>query len=429
MKTTQINSALPVPKRIVFVVGLLFSLSLASCHQESEVIAPGQPGQTPTETPLPAGAITPVATPQEGISTATIGPAGGIIESIDKRIRVHVPAGALTTSQVISVQPLSQNHCPLGTGQAYRLLPHGLTFAKAATLTIQYHNQDVKGTTPQLLRIAYQTNKGHWQSPATTGIDTLAHTISVQTTHFSDWGLFQTMTISPDQAFISPGEHVKLNVLQVPLTKYGDELLVPIPTRIESQYVEKWALQGEGSLVHQHNTGDYYAPAHIPATNPAAVTVFLNKSVTMDGKVFKDLRLVANVLVAPEGISIQVSGGKWETYQGGAGITASQSFITGRSGAMNIVLGWTGSPTGTYPWAVSGGASYINIRRDPNTFHYQHVSPGGVSSGYLQVSNEDETWVVGTFYLSAAWWIDTLPHPPLMGTSPVTGVFRVKRTL
>jgi hypothetical protein len=37
------------------------------------------------------------------------------------------------------------------------------------------------------MRIAYQSEKGIWMSPATKSLDTTARTLSVETTHFSDW--------------------------------------------------------------------------------------------------------------------------------------------------------------------------------------------------------------------------------------------------
>lgn len=410
----------------LFLITLVLTTGFVSCKKEADVITPDQPGtEQPTPTPTePAGAVTPVATPEGAIVTATIGPAGGTIESADKRIRVNVPAGALTTSQTLSVQLLSKNHCPLGTGQAFRLLPHGLTFAKPATLTIHYKERDVNGSAPQLLRIAYQTDKGHWQSPATKGIDTTARTVTVQTTHFSDWGLFQQMMITPDQAFVNPGEEVPLKAMIIPVNDSGDDMLVPIPYPVPAKYIDKWVLRGEGILVSTGNEGAYYAPKKIPAKNPETVTVFLNQSANIGGQVFKDLRLVANFFVAPEGISFQVGKDEWKTFPGGANVNGSWNVVVGKIGDEHVQIGWKGAGTGTYQWTEGPSVSFLYVN---GLFHRSHMYFKEVSGGVLRVDSEHPDWVVGTFTMTRSGWYDITPAPPIHGTSAITGVFRVKR--
>ncbi|WP_207503598.1 hypothetical protein [Telluribacter humicola] len=408
------------------ITNLLLSLTLvacmASCETDPGTVDPTNPDNNPGK---PAtGAVTPVGNPEGTATTATIGPAGGIIQSADKRVQIQIPAGALTTNQTISVQPIS-NHCPAGTGQAFRLTPHGINFAKPATITFQYNEDDVNGSHPALLRIAYQNDKGIWQSPTVKSIDTTAHTVTVQTTHFSDWGLFQKMFINPYNSFLNPGDKVHLKVFQTMESEFEDDLIVPLPILIPTKYIEKWALSGEGTLSHMHNEGDYYAPAKIPATNPATVTVFLNKSTTIEGKVYKDLRLITNIFVAPEGISVQLNGGEWKTYPGGANINPTHNVVLGQSGAEYASVGWKGAPTGTFRWTKSADVAFNIIK---GSLIYQHLygTAPSVSGGSLKVDNTDDTWVVGTFTVEPAGWIDTTP-PGKMGTASVKGVFRMKR--
>ncbi len=403
----------------------LISLSV-SCKHDTEPVDPKPvvaPGTNPTTPAI--GAVTPVGTPEGAVVTATIGPAGGTIQSADKRIQVQIPAGALTANQTISVQPLNQNNCPAGAGQAFRLTPHGLTFAKPATITFQYTTKDINGSTPELVRVAYQTDQGIWKSPAVKGLDTTARTVSVQTTHFSDWGLFKTMYISPEQSFVNPGGSQKLKVYQAGKeVAGGDELIVPLPELVDIKYIEKWSLAGAGTLAHQHNTGDYYAPEAIPSTNPVSVTVFLNKTETIDGKLYKDLRLVADIFVAPEGISLQAGGGAWQTISGGANINSTQNIVAGQVGNLSVIIGWVGNPTGVYQWTAGTQVSFVH--QTSPAFFYSHMYGKTVSGGSLQVNNEDQTWIVGTFTLTGAGWIDTTP-PGKMGMTAIKGVFRVKR--
>ncbi|WP_247237155.1 hypothetical protein [Telluribacter sp. SYSU D00476] len=403
---------------------LTLAACMASCNTDPGAVDPDNPGDNPGKPA--AGAVTPVGSPEGTATTATIGPAGGTIESADKQVIVQIPAGALATSQTISVQPIS-NNCPGGTGRAFRLTPHGITFTKPATITFQYSETDVNGSNPALLRIAYQNSKGIWQSPAVKSLDTTAHTVTVQTTHFSDWGLFKKMFIYPQNSFLNPGDNVYLRVFQtveeVPVEE--DDLIVPLPTLMPTKYIEKWALRGEGTLAHQHNDGTYYAPSRIPATNPAAVTVFLNKSTTIEGKLYKDLRLISNIFVAPEGISVQIDGGEWKTYPGGANINTTHNVILGQNGTEYASLGWKGAPTGTFRWTKSTDVAF-NIVKGALIYQHLYGSAPSVSGGSLKVDNSDPTWVVGTFTVEPAGWIDTSP-PGRMGTSSVKGVIRVKR--
>ncbi|CCH54725.1 VCBS [Fibrisoma limi BUZ 3] len=426
--TTTHTSTRPRFRAALFPFSLVacFGLLFTSCKKEVDVVTPKPPVEVPTNPQTPVGAVTPVATPEGTAITATIGPAGGTLESADKRLRVTIPAGALSSNQTISVQPLTQNHCPLGTGKSFRLTPHGLTFSKPATISFHYDDKDVNGSAPQLLRVAFQNDKGSWQSPATRGIDTTARLVTVQTTHFSDWGLFHRMEVSPDHAFVSPGEEVKLKVLEVPINPYEkeDDQLVPIPYYVPSKYIERWVLYGDGVLVHRLNEGTYFAPKQIPADNPETITVFLNQSTTIDGQVFKDLRLVSNIFVAPEGISFQVSKDDWKTFPGGANVGSGNNLIAGKIGEEHVQVIWTGTPTGTYSWTAGPSVSFLYVN---GLFHRSHMYFKEVSGGSLRVNNDHPDWVVGTFTLTRAGWYDVAPVPPAHGTSSIKGVFRVKR--
>ncbi|WP_266364778.1 hypothetical protein [Tellurirhabdus rosea] len=180
-------------KLCTFLISLALLITAFSCKKETEILKPEQeqspetPGTgSPASGTTASGAVTPVGTPVGTLLTAVIGPAGSSIESEDKRIRVDIPAGALTSNQTISVQPLDQNHCPGGTGQAFRLLPHGLTFDQPATISFRYGNEDLTNFAAEALAIVYQTDKDIWEAPVGQELDKNRKTISVKTTHFSD---------------------------------------------------------------------------------------------------------------------------------------------------------------------------------------------------------------------------------------------------
>ena len=405
---------------------LIFSITLNALIFSCD---PPMDSDTPKSDDTPGvvtGAVTPVGTVEGEVISATIGPGGGTIESADQRIQISIPAGALNTNQTISVQPIG-NNCPAGSGQAFRLMPHGITFAKPAAITFQYNDQDINGSAPELLRIAYQNEKGIWQAPAVKGLDTTTRTVTVQASHFSDWAVFQTMFMYPINVFLNPGGNVHLKVSQIQEPKNADEeLIVSIPEDLPGRYIEKWTLNGEGVLKDHGNNADYAAPSSIPAVNPAAVTVLLNKTVTINGKVFKDIRLVSNIYVAPEGISVQVDGGEWTTYPGGANINSTRNIVLGNIGVVYASVGWVGAPTGTFHWTKGIDVGF-NLNKGKLIYQQLYGKGPYVSGGSLAVDNSDQTWVVGSFTVQPAGWIDTGGQIPTMGTAGVRGVFRVKR--
>ena len=418
----------------IYFLSLALTAVSVSCKHDTDKIRPDGPGNTQPETPptIPLEeAVTPVGTPEGSIITATIGPAGGTVASEDQRIRVVIPAGALTSPQTISVQPVT-NTCPSGTGQAFRLTPHGLTFAKPATIAFHYDEDDVQGTAQEALRIAYQTDNGSWKSPNRRSLDTNARMLSVQTTHFSDWTFFKNIKVIPVSAVVEPGGSVDLKVYQhveEPETTKDGELVVPkVPPLIKEKYIKKWAVSSEGTLAHEQVRATYYAPSKIPAKNPVAVTVFLNLKVTIDGLVYNDVRLVSNILVAPEGISVQIDGGDWKTYAGGIGVHPETSILLGANGDEKCGLAFPGMKPGAFRWTL-GTEVVFNLHK--GHIIYQHVYAEGkkpvVSGGSLKVISIDPDWVVGTFTVNPAGWIQpNNPYNPI-GTASVKGVFRLRR--
>ena len=74
---------------------------------------------------------------------ATIGPAGGSVETTDAdgvRIHLQVPAGALTREARITITPLTESPIPGGGSMhpGVKLAPEGLAFAQAARLTFDF---------------------------------------------------------------------------------------------------------------------------------------------------------------------------------------------------------------------------------------------------------------------------------------------------
>ncbi|RIV25267.1 hypothetical protein DYU11_08140 [Fibrisoma montanum] len=418
-------------KLFTCMLSLVLAVSALSCKKESEIVKPDDSGVTtpPSQPNTPAtGAVTPVGTPAGELVTATIGPAGGTIRSADERIRVDIPAGALTANQTISVQALDKNHCPGGTGTAFQLLPHGLTFAKPATITMHYEEQDLEGTAPELLRIAYQNGEKKWQSPVTASLDTTAKLMAVRTTHFSDWAILKSASLDPVMEAIDPGASVDLRVRynSLALQEEGEFDPIPRPGTVNDKYVKDWMLEhGSGKLIENSTTvATYVAPERIPATNPAVVTVILSMKVN---NVQKEIRLRAKIYVLGEGLVYRINGGPWIPTTSALGLSkverGSGYYMTVQTGSVtpgivsSVLLSWPvtsrqeGYEEHSLPWKLKTSENdlqipVLTITTNPSgqpiyTFHYIENKTAYPSPGELRFIRKIDQRTGNDYYIGS----------------------------
>lgn len=291
-----------------FLLSLTLTTLLVACEEEKEQLTPGSSQARP-------GKVCPAGRPLGQPLAKTIGPEGGTLTSADERLIIRVPAGAIETNQVFSVQ-LVTGTGPQALGTGFRLEPHGITFKKPVTITARYASENLEGTISEALALAYQSDKGVWRLAAGSRVDTAAHTVSVETTHFSDWAVLQRALLAPSVGFVKPGDNLGLEVrlldddLLVPMVADTD---VPEPYESPSTVVDytSWKLVGPGKLTPAAWKAVYYAPETAPARNPVAVTIKLNGPTIIDGKPYKELWLVSNIYVGDEGITYRINGGPW----------------------------------------------------------------------------------------------------------------------
>ena len=245
--------------------------------------------------PLPI--ITVKGAPAGAAVTRDIGPAGGQLQSADGAISINIPAGALSANTPVGIQPIS-NEAPLGIGKGYRLTPEGTTFARPVTITMKYESDSLINTASDFLWIASQAADGSWVGHRKSVVDVNARTVSVQTTHFSDWviGVFLKMSLSPAAATIKVKENISLSITGFN-GDYEDEELVPLSavkqsvdklaSRLGYFTIDGWTLNGANAPVGnaagslQPATGNrsatYTAPDKAPSQNPVAVAVSLTQ--------------------------------------------------------------------------------------------------------------------------------------------------------
>ncbi len=274
--------------------------ALFSCKKkEGDLPAPITPQGT-------TALVTAVGTPIGIGSSATIGVAGGTIQSSDGRLDVIIPAGALSSDIQVSIQPIT-NEAPLGFSSGYRLEPEGTTFAVPISLVFNYTDSMVSQVPEDFLWIVTQAANHSWNAIQHIAHDGAANTITAQTTHFSDWSLgkFIEMSINPKIAFLPINQSLQLViggfwkspditdddelVPLTPLQANPNEDLAPITPlllggeRMMAFHPVQWSMNGaaapvtnqSGSLVEAVGVATYTAPAQIPLANPVAVTLEL----------------------------------------------------------------------------------------------------------------------------------------------------------
>lgn len=302
--------------RAILIAGLLLVLAGCGGGSSSNDDPPGQ-NPPPTQGPPPAPppppppppqeepaepVATEVGTPLDEAVTQAIGPAGGILESADGFLRVEVPEGAFTSEQIVGIEPIS-NHAHGKIGGAFRLSPEGVTFARPIRLTFYFTPEQIAGTTPQLLRVASQTSDRFWELHEQLTLDADEGTVTVETTHFSDWSLMSGAQLTPGEAIVRPGQTVSLSVVVCERVQ-PDDLLFPLvaecqPSTVISNLVRNWSVNGvtggDGTVgtvaAQEDRTALYTAPASAPQQNPVAVSA---EYTTLQGEL---VTLVSNIRV------------------------------------------------------------------------------------------------------------------------------------
>jgi hypothetical protein len=146
---------------------------------------------------------TEVGTPVGDKVTKDIGPAGGTIASPGGRLTLTVPQNALTEAVAFSIQPIT-NKAGGGLGLAYRLEPSGKTFTTPLQISVRYDEHDLEGTIPEVLALAYQDQQREWHEVKS--LNQTKDTLTVATTHFTDWSFLAKMRLEPATATLGVGK-------------------------------------------------------------------------------------------------------------------------------------------------------------------------------------------------------------------------------
>lgn len=226
--------------------------------------------------------------PQGSAVTKTIGAAGGSIASADGRMSVTIPAGTVDANTVFSIQPVSST-LSLGTGLSYRLLPENVTFNKEVQVSFNYTDEDLAGTDPDYLFLAYQDAEGYWYRAGKLTRDKTAKRLTVSTKHFSDWNVETSIAIKNlGKSVLTNGESTQFVVQLDPAIGEGiedptnDDLLAPVYT-IANSNIKEWKVFGTGTITKAHTLeAKYTAPANIAGSSPVTIEATIEKILGQD---------------------------------------------------------------------------------------------------------------------------------------------------
>jgi hypothetical protein len=294
-------------KPITFFLFLWFSITAAAQSISTE---DGAAAAVITKSGVPAGAKTEVKVTKDG----------GRLKSSDGKIELLIPPGAVSKKTDISIQPVT-NEMPNGNGKAYRLEPSGILFQKPIQLVFHYDEEAVKDSMQLLLGIAMQQEDGRWYNLNKFALDTTAKTISGSINHFSDWSNFSALKLYPTSARVKVKKSLELSIDVVSSVNNDLTSLVQEDLSLLSKQSIAWTAVWRANEIHKGNgtvgtiadvsqtMATYKAPVSVPVKNPVAVTADLSGlTYKYKGVVFKDLKLVSNILVYDNAYEVTMIG-------------------------------------------------------------------------------------------------------------------------
>lgn len=411
-------------------MALLLTFMLFSCSKKDSGTNGG--GEIPGK---PVGVSTPVGTPiDETPSQSTIGAEGGSMTSSDGRIKIIIPSGSLNANHTISIQSII-NHNPLAIGNAYRIEPHNIQFSKPVTVEFNFAESEIENTIPEALGIAYQDSTGVWQARGNANIDKASGKISVTTTHFSDWSLFESLFLTSTANSLIVDGTVQLEIMStddlLALLTNEDEVPIGKKVPLPATFVEGWGLAGAGNLQGNGSKGTYKAPSQVPdAPNPVAISVSINLKKRGTALLVKHIEIFDD----NGEIEIKVAGGPWVKKIASPAVQIEEGLYAvgdadGDTQGSYVFISWRGEKgtheyklpeetTGTHVhYLITNGYNYVCYFA--NNDDELSKSGGGVT---ITSMGEEDGFIKGTFTISpAGYGFD------LKSKIGIEGRFRVKK--
>jgi hypothetical protein len=387
------------------------------------------------------GKVSPKGTSTGAPVSKQIGVGGGVLQLPDQSVSITIPAGALTGTTTVSIEPITNTNVG-GLGKAYRLLPHGVQFAKPVALTLSYAAIKDSLAMPQALALSYQGEDGIWYCMGGNVVDTVTKTVTVQTTHFSDWSGMNWIMITPRRAILSEDAEIEL-VAKVFIPVHGDILQEPVydedgypvgdPQPLPDRFIKGWTHTGPGTLISIEHEALYVAPHGIAVNYTVPVTCEL-KSAT------HKYLLVANIdLRSKDLFEISINGGEWQRLGCKLVVSDGRVHISNSLSEEEenvVVMGWPADGKMKYVWHDNdpqkdalftywpngGGAAKPAYNNTYDTDIETNIpSGGGVTLTEFGAKGE---YVIGTFVLNP---VGLRRGGTYLGSHKIEGRFKLKR--
>jgi len=324
-------------KRVLTGISILFVVALlAACSSGG-----GGGNSTPQTNAVPVATAVGIVDVNGIGSGATIGAAGGSISTPDGKITLTIPAGALAADTLISIKPIT-NMAHGGLGAGYRLIPDGQTFALPVVVKFTYTAQDLAGSDPAILGAAYQTATGFWQWLSTPTVDSVAQTVSVSTTHFTDFSMVQGYRLQPLSKTLKVKETLALQVVYCyPPPVAPDDDLTPLGLSCNTPaaqgglaplvFISEWSVNGTlggnataGTVSGNGFSATYTAPATKPTPNTVAVSARVNLGTKGKTLVVSNVTITDSATTYTGTVNFSINLGGGVTSSGTANVTWTQ---------------------------------------------------------------------------------------------------------
>jgi hypothetical protein len=274
------------PYTFIKACTLLITVALTACGGGGGDSAP--PANPPAPTTPSATAVGTIDNTKIGNGATIEAATGGSITSVDSKITLTIPAGALAADTLINIFRIT-NTAHGGIGGGFRLEPDGQSFSTPVTLTFSYTDGDLDGSDPAMLGAAFQTATGFWQWLGTPVINTSNHTVSVTTTHFTDFSLVKGYQLQPASKTVRVNNTQALEVMFCYPQSVAEDDPQPLAYACDSSssqtdvvapmLITEWSVNGipggnstVGTVTGNGPTATYTAPSTKPVQNTVAVS-------------------------------------------------------------------------------------------------------------------------------------------------------------
>jgi hypothetical protein len=402
------------------------------------------------------GVVRPVGQSLGNRVEKTIGMQGGTITSKDGKLQVDIPAGALNTTVTISIEPITRTLVDSNeaiSDTAYRLTPHGQQFLKPVKLTFKLDTETFSKLTPAAAGIAYQDSEGRWKGLGKVAVNTTEKSLSVNTTHFSDWTIYESIYITPKEDL-----SVEVNgTVHLWVKTVTSLALLESDRQKEEWFLEEpydltpvsWRIvngPGNGTILKVPTlpAATFTAPGSVPPNNPALVEA------KVEVKNMGYLLLLKNITIRDTiqpGVHLRINGGAWvhfstESFENKESYYATNGDYPYDKHSLYIRIdGGHAKGVGEWAWLDESGSDHNTtfeyIVRNPgpytsyehkyrnNDFDDWHMSPGYIRTTEYKEDLSGQIWATGEFLIERSTpFIDNHNGTPL--SAKIEGNFRLR---